>query len=210
MPSAPVFSAKGEPAGTVELSSAVWGVAPNPSVIHQAMQRQLANRRQGTASTLTRGEVSGGGRKPWRQKGTGRARQGSTRSPQWKGGGVVGGPTPRLYAQRMPKAMRRLALRSLLSEKASSGEVVVLDQLSLEAPSTKTMAGLLSSAGVLDSAVLVLAGHDQVVERSARNLPGVKTLLAGALNVHDLLTHRALVATRDALAQLDAVYGADR
>jgi large subunit ribosomal protein L4 len=172
--------------------------------MHQALQRQLANARLGTHDTKTRGEVEGGGRKPWRQKGTGRARQGSTRAPNWVGGGIVFGPTPRKYTKAMPKKMQRAALRSALSAKAGSGQIVVLDKLAVDAPRTKTVVGMLKALGLSEQSVLmVLPGQDANVRRSANNVPNVKLLLSNYLNVRDLLGHDVVLLPNDALPQIE-------
>jgi large subunit ribosomal protein L4 len=177
-------------------------------VMHQALVRQLANARQGTADTKTRGEVSGGGRKPWKQKGTGRARQGSTRAPQWKGGGVVFGPHPRSYRQRMPKQMRRLALKSALSAKAAENQIRVIEAFSLEAPKTREVEALLGNLNCPTTAVILLPHADEMTTRSARNLTGVKTLRTSYLNVRDLLGYDFLVLSREALRAVEQFFGA--
>ncbi|OUC08861.1 50S ribosomal protein L4, partial [Litorilinea aerophila] len=182
----------------------------NRPLMHQALVRQLSNARLGTHKTKTRGEVSGGGRKPWRQKGTGRARQGSIRAPHWVGGGTVFGPRPRKYIKDMPKKMHRAALRSALSVKASAGQIVVLDQLTMEQPKTKAMVALLEALGLNGQRVLlVLPEKDEVVQLSARNLPEVKSLLSGYLNIRDLLGYDVLLMTREAVAHVEEWLGAD-
>ncbi len=196
---APLKNMQGQEIGTVELPDAVFDIEPNQAVMHQALVRQLANQRQGTHKTKTRGEVSGGGRKPWRQKGTGRARQGTIRAPQWRGGGTVFGPTPRSYAKRMPRKMRRLALRSALSVKASEQKIVVLDELSFDAPRTKDMVAVLDALDVERSALLLLPEADDVVELSARNIPYVKTLRANYINVRDLLGYETVIMPQQAI-----------
>jgi large subunit ribosomal protein L4 len=185
--------------GTVDLAPEVFEVTPNESVMHQALLRQLANGRQGTHDTRNRSEVAGGGKKPYRQKGTGRARQGSIRATQWKGGGIVFGPTPRSYEQDMPRKQRRLALRSALSAKAAAGELTVLDGFELEAPRTRAVADLLGALGAGRRVLLVLGSHNEVLERSARNIPYVQVILATNLNVRDLLTAETVLITRDAV-----------
>jgi len=184
---------QGQEVGSVELPDEIFNIEPNQVVMHQALVRQLANQRQGTHKTKTRGEVRGGGRKPWRQKGTGRARQGTIRAPQWRGGGTVFGPSPRSYAKRMPRKMRRLALRSALSVKASSQQLVVLEDLSLAAPRTKDMDAMMDALGVERSALLLLPEANDIIELSARNLPYVKTLRANYINVRDLLGYETIV-----------------
>lgn len=202
----PVYNMAGEQVGTMELDTYIFGIEPNLTVMHQALRRQLANARLGTHKTKTRWEVRGGGRKPWRQKGTGRARQGSRRAPQWRGGGTVFGPQPRKYTQKMPRRMRRLALRSALSLKWAEEQIVLLDKLHLEEIRTKAMLQVLENLALADGKTLVvLPMKDPVVQRSAHNLPGVKTLLAPYLNVADLLdfdTVLMLVASLEVIAQI--------
>ena len=206
----PLFNQAGETIAQVELRDDIFGIEPNTSVMHQALVRQLANARQGTADTKTRGEVSGGGRKPWKQKGTGRARQGSTRAPHWKGGGVVFGPHPRSYEQRMPKKMRRLALRSALSAKAAENQIRVIDAFNLEAPRTRDMDAILGNLNCDTTALILLPTADEMVTRSARNLDGVKTLRASYLNVRDLLNYDYLVMSREALRAIEQHLGEER
>ena len=177
----------GETVGEIELRPEIFEVPINVPVMHQALVRQEANARLGTASTKTRGQIRGGGKKPWRQKGTGRARQGTTRAPQWRGGGTVFGPQPRRYTQAMPRKMRRLALRSALSSKAAEARILVLDTLELDVPKTKRMMEILTNLEVTSTALLVLPDRNDAVERSASNLGGVKTLQAHYLNIKDLL-----------------------
>lgn len=205
----PLMNMQGQQVGTVELSDAIFAAEINIPVMHQALVRQLANRRLGTHNTKTRSDVSGGGRKPWRQKGTGRARQGSIRAPHWRGGGVVFGPHPRSYEQRMPRKMRRLALRSALSVKAQEQQVVVLDDLTLEAPRTRAIAEMLKALDIKRSALLLLPERNPNVELSARNLPHVKTLRAHYLNVRDLLGYETLVMPQQALAAIESFLGGD-
>lgn len=202
-----MYNMNGEQVADVELDQSIFAVDINEAVMHQALKRQLANARQGTASTKTRGQVAGGSYKPWRQKGTGRARQGTTRSPLWKGGGIVFGPHPRSYTQDMPRKARRLALKSALAAKVEENHLVLVDELTMEAPRTKGIVQTLQSIGVGPSALLVLHERNDNVERSARNLPGVKTLLATNLNLVDLLTHDFLVVTRPALDLISVTYG---
>ena len=197
-----VFDTSASEAGTMELKDSVFGIEPNVPVMHQAHLRQLANARLGTHSTLRRGEVSGGGRKPWRQKGTGRARQGSIRSPQWRGGGIVFGPKPRSYRQSMPKKMRRLAIRSVLSVKARDEELLVISGLTELEPKTKAMIKLLESLPASQRSTLIVIGpgEDQnVIYRSAGNIENVKIIRAGYVNVHDVLTHARLLLTTEAV-----------
>ncbi|MGB8643875.1 MAG: 50S ribosomal protein L4 [Anaerolineae bacterium] len=203
----PVYNQAGEEIGQIELRSDIFGITPNKSVMHQALVRQLANQRQGTADTKTRGEVSGGGRKPWKQKGTGRARQGSTRAPHWKGGGVVFGPHPRSYEQRMPKKMRRLALKSALSVKAAEDQIRVIDAFSFEKPRTREMDELLGSINCPTTALILLPKPEDNVMLAARNLEGVKTLRTSYLNVRDLIGYDYLVLTREALQAIEQFFG---
>lgn len=207
MPRVPVYNLLGEAVGEIELSDNVFAVPMNSALIHQAVVRHLANRRRGTADTKTRAEVSGGGRKPWRQKGTGRARHGSIRSPLWRHGGVVFGPHPRSYAQDMPRKMRRLALKIALSEKLRNGELTVLEDLKLPAPKTKEMVKVLTNLGAQEKAFIVTPEPDEVVYRSARNLPGVLTGGVHALNVYDVLKHDRLILTKEAVAKVEEVLG---
>ena len=201
---APLFDSAGERQGEIRLSKLIFAEEPNQAVMHQAMIRQLANGRQGTASTKNRTAVSGGGAKPYRQKGTGRARHGSIREPSMKGGAVVFGPHPRSYAQRMPKRMRRLALRSALSQKANEGRIRVIDGFSIEEPKTSQAAQLLEAVGVVDGTTLVvLPAPNLVVTRSFENLAGAKTILARNLNLRDLFTHRYLLLAKDSLDLLE-------
>jgi large subunit ribosomal protein L4 len=197
----------GETVSEIELRDDIFGVEPHQAVMHQAVLRQLANARLGTADTKTRGEVSGGGRKPWRQKHTGRARQGSIRAPQWKGGGVVFGPHPRSYRMHMPRKMRRLALRSALSAKAADSSIVLLENLALEVPKTKGMLDLLDNLQVESSALILLPEHDVNVEQSARNIPDVKTLQATCLNVIDILKYDTLIVPVKALEVIERILG---
>ncbi len=200
------FSGDGKDAGEVRLPERIFGQEPNQAVMHQALVRQLANARQGTASTKTRGLVSGGGRKPFRQKGLGRSRHGSEREPSMVGGGVVFGPKPRSFAQEMPRKMRRHALRSALSVKARDGLVSIVDGFGLDEPKTRAMVELLQGIGVEGTALLVLAASNDVVARSAANLPWAKTILASNLNLHDLFTYEHLVIQKDALDQLEQTF----
>ncbi len=197
----------GETVSEIELRDDIFGVEPHEAVMHQAVLRQLANARLGTADTKTRAEVSGGGRKPWRQKHTGRARQGSTRSPVWKGGGVVFGPHPRSYRMQMPRKMRRLALRSALSAKAADSSILLLENLALEAPKTSGMLDVLDNLQVQASALILLPEHDVNVEQSARNIPDVKTLQATCLNVVDILKYDKLIVPVKALEVIERILG---
>ena len=200
----PVKNMSGQQVGEVELNDSIFAAPINLSLMHQALVRQLANARLGLHKTKTRGEVEGGGRKPWRQKGTGRARQGSTRAPNWVGGGTVFGPTPRKYTKSLPKKMQRAALRSALSAKAGSGQIVVIDRLALDAPKTKSVTAMLKALGVTGQNVLVvLPERNTNVQLSAGNLPNVKTLLSGYLNVRDLLGHDVVLLPNDALPKIE-------
>jgi large subunit ribosomal protein L4 len=197
----------GETVSEIELRDDIFGVEPHEAVMHQAVLRQLANARLGTADTKTRAEVSGGGRKPWRQKHTGRARQGSIRAPQWKGGGVVFGPHPRSYRMQMPRKMRRLALRSALSAKAAESSIVLLQDLALEAPKTRGMLDVLDNLQVESSALILLPEHDVNVEQSARNIPDVKILQATCLNVIDILKYDTLILPVKTLEVIERILG---
>lgn len=197
-----VHNTKGEAVGTAELRDDVFGIEPHVSVMHQHVVRQHANARLGTHKAKTRSEVSGGGRKPWRQKGTGRARQGSIRAPQWKGGGVVHGPQPHKYTQKMNRKMRRLALRSALSIKADEQQLVVLDALAMASPKTAAFAELLDNLDIDGSVLVLLPEADVNVELSARNLPYVKTIRANCLSVRDLLGYDVVMMP---LASVDVV-----
>lgn len=204
----PMMNMAGQSVGEVELSDSVFAASINTTLMHQALLRQLANARAGTHKTKTRGEVRGGGRKPWRQKGTGRARQGSIRASQWVGGGTVFGPTPRSYAQKMPRKMRHAALRGALSAKAGAAQIVVIDAWQMDAPKTKEMVKALNALGVAEkNTLLVVAQRDMPVERSARNLPKVKMLLTSNLNLQDLLAYDTVVLSKDAVDQIHAWLG---
>jgi large subunit ribosomal protein L4 len=194
----------------LELDERVFGLEPNMAIMHQAVVAQLANQRKGTHSTKTRGEVAGGGKKPWRQKGTGRARQGSTRAPHWRGGGITFGPKPRSYHQDLPRKMRRLALRSALSAKLRDGEVVVIDNFALPAPKTREMSAALTTIGATGSALVVLSGADEPIKRAAANLPKVRTVAPGSTNLLDVLNHQWLVLTVDAIDALTRTLLSDR
>lgn len=206
MPTANVVNMEGAKIGEIELAESIFGIEPNPVVVHEVVKNHLANCRQGTQSSLTRAEVSGGGIKPWRQKGTGRARQGSTRSPQWTHGGVVFAPKPRDYSYSVNKKVKRLALKSVLSDKAASGAIVVVDGLEMAEPKTKAFAGFLSAAGVEGKAVVVTEGVKANVVKSARNIPGVVTTPATVLSVYDIVNAKNLVIDKAALAVIEEVY----
>ncbi|WP_332696585.1 50S ribosomal protein L4 [Halalkalibacter lacteus] len=205
MPKVALFNQTGSQVGDIELNETVFGIEPNKSVLHDAVVMQQASLRQGTHKTKGRSEVRGGGRKPWRQKGTGRARQGSIRSPQWVGGGVVFGPTPRSYSYKLPKKVRRLAIKSALSSKVQAEEIVVLDNLAFDAPKTKEMAAVLSSLSADRKALVVTADYNEAVALSARNLPGVTFVTADRVSVLDVLKHDKLVITKDAVEKVEEV-----
>lgn len=204
-PKVAVYNIAGEKVGDVELNAEVFGVEVNESAMHTCVKAYLANQRQGTQSALTRAEVRGGGIKPWRQKGTGRARQGSTRSPQWTHGGVVFAPKPRDYHINVNKKVKRLALKSALSGKVNDEKLLVFDALDIEAPKTKMMVKVLDAVKI-EKALIVLPGKDEIVERASGNIPGVKTTLVGTLNVYDILKYDTLILTKDSLAKIEEVY----
>ena len=206
MPNVSIYDMTGKQTGTMELNDAVFGVTPNKTVLHSAVVNYLANQRQGTQSTLTRSEVSGGGRKPWRQKGTGHARQGSTRSPQWTHGGIALGPKPRSYTYVLPKKVRRLALKSAFSAKVLAGEMMVLDSLTMDEIKTKTVATMLNALNTGKKVLIVLPEVDNTVIRSARNIPGVKTAQVNTLNVYDILNCDTFIVVKDAVAKIEEVY----
>ena len=200
------FDMTGKQTGTMELADAIFGITPNATVLHSAVVNYLANQRQGTQSTLTRAEVRGGGRKPWRQKGTGHARQGSTRAPQWTHGGIALGPKPRSYTYVLPKKVRRLALKSAFSSKVLAGEMMVLDALTMDAIKTKTVATMLGALNAGKKVLIVLPEVDNTVIKSARNIPGVKTAQVNTLNVYDVLNCDTFIVLKDAVAKLEEVY----
>ena len=206
MPQTTVLTANGKEAGQVDLAESLFAAPINETLIHQAVVRQLANRRIVTADTLTRGEVAGGGAKPWRQKGTGRARQGTRSAPHWAGGGVVFGPHPRGYEQRMPAKMRRAALRGVLSSKASDGRVLVIEGFDLDEGRTRAFRGRLDGWKVEGKVLLILHARDETVERASRNLREVRVILADSLNVVDLLDADTILFTREALQRAQEVY----
>ena len=200
-----VYNMEGKEVGTIELNDAVFGVEVNEHLVHMAVVSQLANKRQGTQKAKTRSEVSGGGRKPWRQKGTGHARQGSTRAPQWTGGGVVFAPVPRDYSFKMNKKERRLALKSALTAKVQENKLLVLDELKFDEIKTKAMKNVLDSLN-LKKALVVTKDNDEKVVLSARNIPDVKTALTNTINVYDILKYNTVVLTKDAVATIEEVY----
>ncbi len=206
MPNVALYNMEGNPVGEIYLDDGVFGVKVNEAAIYQVVKMQLANKRQGTQSALTRGEVRGGGRKPWRQKGTGRARHGSIRSPIWIKGGVVFAPKPRDYSYTVPKKIRRLAMKSALSSKVANNEIVVLDSLKLSQPKTKEMAKVLKNLKVNRKALVVLPEKDETVQRALRNIPGVKLAYINTLNVLDILNYDTFIVTQDAVRRIEEVY----
>ncbi len=206
MPTVSVLNIEGKEVGKVELSEAVFGIKPNVSVMNDVVKNLLANKRQGTQSSLTRSEVSGGGRKPWRQKGTGRARQGSTRSPQWTHGGIAFGPKPRSYRYTLNKKVRRLAMKSALSSKVLDNEMIVIDKVEMDAYKTKTIAAMLKAVGSERKALIVLPENNSFAVSSARNIPGVKTAQVNTLNVYDILNADKFIVVKDAVAKIEEVY----
>ena len=205
MPNVALYDIKGQNIGDIALSENVFGQPVNTAVMHEVVVAHLANCRQGTQSAKTRSEVSGGGKKPWRQKGTGRARQGSTRSPQWRHGGVVFAPKPRDYTIRVNKKVKRLAMKSALSSKVEENELIVFDALNIEAPKTKEMVKVLKAVDV-SKALIVLADKDDAVERASANIEGVKTTLVGTLNVYEILKYEKLILTKASVEKIEEVY----
>ncbi len=201
-----VYDVKGNVVADTELNDAIWGIEPNVPVMHAMVVNYLANQRQGTQSTLTRTEVSGGGRKPWRQKGTGHARQGSTRAPQWVHGGIALGPKPRSYRFTINKKVRRLAMKSALSSKLADNSVVVLNNISFDTIKTKNVVEMLKALGAEGKALIVMPAVDENVIKSARNIPGVKTTLVSTLNVYDVLNCDKFIVVTDAVAKIEEVY----
>lgn len=206
MPKVSLLNVSGEQVGEIELNDSIFGIEVNEHVLYEAVKNQLANKRQGTQSAKTRAEVRGGGRKPWRQKGTGRARQGSIRSPQWVGGGIVFAPKPRDYSYRLPKKVRRLAMKSALSSKVENNELIVVNELNLEAPKTKDMIKILESIKAAKKALVVTAENNENVIRSSNNIQGVQTSTVNTLNVYDILKYDSLVLTEDAVKKVEEVY----
>lgn len=205
MPDIDLYNMEGEKKGTISLSEDVFAVPPNMSVMHQALVRHLANRRRGTACTKTRGEVSGGGRKPWRQKGTGRSRHGSIRSPLWKGGGTTFGPKPRDYSKKMPRKMRRLALKCALSSKVSENKMAALEALTMEHPKTKKFIEMMKKLNLDKSVLFVIEERNFAVEKSAANIPDVKVITTNDINIHDLLKYDRLIMTTSAIGKVEEV-----
>lgn len=206
MPKAILVNMAGTQVGEVELSEAVFGIEPNQTVVHEVVKNHLANCRQGTQSALTRAEVSGGGIKPWRQKGTGRARQGSTRAPQWTHGGIVFAPKPRSYSYVLNKKVKRLAMKSALSAKAAAGEIIVVDSIKLDSIKTKDFRAFLNAVKADGKSLVVTPAKDEIVVKSARNIPGVETTMANLMNVYDILKAKYLVLDKEALAVIEEVF----
>ena len=205
MPKANLYNMAGKQIGEIELSEAIFGIEPNEAVVHEVVKNHLANCRQGTQSALTRAEVSGGGKKPWRQKGTGHARQGSTRAPQWTHGGIVFAPKPRDYSYTLNKKVKRLALKSALSAKAAEGNVIVVDGLNLDEIKTKTMQGFLNTVGAKKALVVTPEVNEKVI-LSARNIPGVETTTAKLLSVYDIVNANQFIVDKAALAVIEEVF----
>ena len=206
MPNIAVFDMAGKEVGAVELSDSIFGIEPNVSVMHDVVVNHLANKRQGTQSALTRSEVSGGGRKPWRQKGTGHARQGSTRSPQWTHGGIVFAPKPRSYRYVLNKKVRRLAMKSAFSSKFIDNNIVVIDSMPMEEYKTKSVFNMLNAVGANVKSLIVLPEIEDRIIKSARNIPGVKTSQVCGLNVYDILNAKKLIILKDSISKIEEVY----
>ena len=206
MPKLNILNVNGQNVGEIELAEAIFGVEVNEHVLYEVVKNQLANKRQGTQSAKTRAEVRGGGRKPWRQKGTGRARQGSIRAVQWVGGGVAFAPKPRNYRYTLPKKVRRLAMKSALSSKVQNNEIIVLDALTMEAPKTKEFAQILKNINASKKALVVTAEKDENVVKSARNIEGVATATVNTINVYDILKYDSFIITTDAVKKVEEVY----
>lgn len=206
MPKVPLYNMSGAQVGEMELNDNVFGIEPNQAVLYDFVKMQMANKRVGTASVKTRAEVRGGGRKPWRQKGTGRARVGSTRNPVWTGGGIAFGPHPRDYSYRLPRKVRRLAMRSALSTKVKEQSIIVIDELNFDEPKTRLMVETLQSLNAGRKTLVVIADVDDNVTKSARNIPGVKPVRADFINVYDLLHYDTLLITKDAVARVEEVF----
>ena len=206
MPNVTVFDVNGNKVSELALSESIFSIEPNVSAMHLMVKAYLANQRQGTQSTLTRSEVSGGGKKPWRQKGSGRARQGSTRAPQWYHGGIAHGPKPRTYGLDVNKKVKRLAMKSALSTKVLDGEMIVLDSLKLDAIKTKEIVKVLAALETGKKTLIVLPEKDDIIYRSARNIAGVKVSLVNTLNVYDILNCNSMIVLKDAVAKIEEVY----
>lgn len=206
MPKVNVYDMAGKNVGEIELSEAVFGIKPNPAVVHQVVVNYLANQRQGTQSTLTRTEVSGGGRKPWRQKGTGHARQGSIRAPQWRKGGIALGPKPRDYSHTLNRKVKRLAIKSVFSDKVLTGDLIVVDNIQVEGFKTRSVAEMLKALGAEKKALIVMPEHNLQFIKSAANIPGVKTALVNTINVYDIVNCDKFIVAKDAIAKIEEVY----
>ena len=206
MPKVALYNMRGEQIGDIDLNDGVFGIEPNEDVVYEFVKMQLANKRVGTASTKTRAEVRGGGRKPWRQKGTGRARVGSSRNPIWRHGGTVFGPKPRSYEYTIPRKVRRLAMKSVLSDKVLEEKLIVVDKFDLEAPKTKVMVDALKALNVDGKALLVTGGTNENVYKSARNIEGIRPVKADFMSVYDIINCRTLVLTQDAVARIEEVF----
>ena len=206
MPKVNVYNMLGEQVGEIELNDDVFGIEVNQHVVYEVVKNQLANRRQGTQSAKTRAEVRGGGRKPWRQKGTGRARAGSSRSPVWTGGGVTFAPKPRDYSYKVPKKVKRLAMKSALTSKVENNEIIVIDELNFDAPKTKDMVNLLKKLNADRKALIVTAEKNENVIRSANNIPAIQTTVVNNLNVYDILKYNSFIITKDAVRKVEEVY----
>ena len=200
-----VLNMAGAEVGTVELNDSIFGIEPNTAVVHEVVKNHLANCRQGTQSALTRAEVSGGGKKPWRQKGTGHARQGSTRAPQWTHGGIVFAPKPRSYSYVLNKKVKRLAMKSALSAKAAAGEIIVIDSIKMDSIKTKDFRAFLNAVKADGKSLVVTPAKDEIVVKSARNIPGVETSMANLINVYDILKAKYLVLDKEALTVIEEV-----
>ncbi len=206
MPKVALYDVSGAQIGELELNDNIFGIEPNEAVLYDFVKMQLANKRVGTASTKTRAEVRGGGKKPWRQKGTGRARVGSSRNPVWKGGGITFGPKPRDYSYKLPKKVRRLAMKSALSSKVIDNSIIVLDQLTMDEPKTKAFERILDSLNIDNGTLVVTTNDNNNVSKSARNIPGVKSVKVDFINVYDLLKYDTLLITQDAVARIEEVF----
>ena len=201
-----VLNMAGAEVGTVELNDSIFGIEPNTAVVHEVVKNHLANCRQGTQSALTRAEVSGGGKKPWRQKGTGHARQGSTRAPQWTHGGIVFAPKPRSYSYVLNKKVKRLAMKSALSAKAAAGEIIVIDSIKMDSIKTKDFRAFLNAVKADGKSLVITPAKDEIVVKSARNIPGVETSMANLINVYDILKAKYLVLDKEALTVIEEVF----
>lgn len=206
MPKVDVLNINGQKVDEIELSESIFGIEVSESAVYEVIKNHLANKRQGTQSAKTRAEVRGGGRKPWRQKGTGRARHGSIRSPQWIGGGVVFAPKPRDYSYTIPKKVKRLAMKSILTSKVNEGKIIVVDAIEMETPKTKDFIKMLSAVNAGKKSLVVTAENSPVVVKSGRNIPGVKVAFANVINVYDIMNHESFIITKDAVKKVEEVY----